>query len=117
MDEGTIESGGILFHSAGTLTVNDGTGDDIIVLSGGIFTLASNSNGPVFSGTASANINTGGMLRLSASGLTNAGAGVHASAFIYQHASVLEYTLNLAFSSSGVSVSSTVPALVCPAGA
>lgn len=114
MDEGTIESGGILFHSAGTLTVNDGTGDDIIVLSGGIFTLASNSNGPVFSGTASANINTGGMLRLSASGLTNAGAGVHASAFIYQHASVLEYTLNLAFASTGVTFFPNVDAVTIP---
>jgi len=102
MDQVIIANGGVLFHSANTLTVNDGAGDDIVIQSGGIFTLASNSNGPQFSGTATVNINTGGMLRLSASGLTNAGTGVHVSNYIYQNASVLEYTLNLAFSSNNV---------------
>lgn len=115
MDEVIIESGGILFHTAGTLTVNDGAGDDILVQSGGIFTLGSNSNGPVFSGSATANINTGAILRLSASGLTNAGAGVNASNFIYNDASVLEYTLSFtAFSTAGVTYfpnanASTIP--------
>ncbi len=103
MDQVIIENGGLLLHIANTLTVNDGIGDDIIVQSGGIFTLASNSNGPQFSPvTATANINTGGMLRLSASGLTAAGTGVHASNYIYQNVSILEYTLNLIFSTDGV---------------
>jgi hypothetical protein len=103
MDEVVIENGGILFHSAGILTVNDGAGDDIIIQSGGIFTLASNGNAPVFLPiSASANINSVGILRVSASGLTSAGAGVHANNYIYQNASVLEYTLNLAFSSANV---------------
>ena len=103
MDQVVIANGGILFHSGGTLTVNNGTGDDVIVLAGGIFTLASNSNGPVFSpAAATVNIITDGMLRLSASGLTGAGTGVNANNYIYQNASVLEYTLNLAFSSAGV---------------
>ncbi|MBL0182001.1 MAG: T9SS type A sorting domain-containing protein [Chitinophagaceae bacterium] len=102
MDQVIIAGGGILFHSANTLTVNDGTGDDIIIQSGGIFTLASNNNEPQFSGTATVNINTGGILRLSATGLTNAGTGVHAANYVYQNASVLEYTLNLAFSSNNV---------------
>jgi len=103
MDQVVIENGGILLHSGGTITVIDGGGDDIIVQNGGIFTLASNANGPVFSpATATANINTGGMLKLSATGLTGAGSGVNANSYIYQNASVLEYTLNLAFSSAGV---------------
>jgi hypothetical protein len=114
MDQLIIESGGILLHSANTLTVNDGTGDDIIVQGGGIFTLASNSNGPVFSGTATANINTAGMLRLSATGLTAAGAGVHASNYVYSNASVLEYTLNFAFSTMGVTFFPNVDAVTIP---
>lgn len=114
MDQVIIESGGILFHSANTLTVNDGAGDDIIVQNGGIFTLASNSNGPQFTGTATANINSGGMLRLSATGLTNAGTGVHAANYIYQHASVLEYTPVLAFASSGVTFFPNADAVTIP---
>lgn len=114
MDQVIIESGGILFHSANTLTVHDGSGDDIVVQSGGIFTLASNSNGPQFNGTATVNINPGAMLRLSATGLTNAGTGVHAANYIYQNASVLEYTPNLAFASSGVTFFPNADAVTIP---
>lgn len=49
MDEVSIESGGILLHTGGILSVNDnGAGDDINVQGGGVFTLESNSNGPAF---------------------------------------------------------------------
>ncbi len=113
MDEVIIENGRILLHSLNTLTVNNGSGDDIIVQGGGIFTLA-NSSGPTFSGVATAFINPGGMLRLSASGLTGAGVGVHASNFVYSDASVLEYTLGLLFSTDNVTFfpnanSATIP--------
>lgn len=102
MDEVSIESGGILLHSGGTLTVNNGSGDDINVQGGGVFTLASNSNGPSFASGATAFISPNAILRLSASGLTAAGVGVHASNFVYSNASVLEYTLGLAFSTDNV---------------
>lgn len=102
MDQVTIENGGILLYSGGTLTVNDGTGDDITVQGGGVFTLDVDDTPPVFSATATANILTGGILRVSATGITFAGMGVHVSNFIYQHASILEYTPNLAFATSGV---------------
>ena len=88
MDEVIIESGGILFHSSSALTINDGFGDDVIVQSGGVFTLASDANPPVFSvSTASVNINSGGILRLSATGLTfpSPTPGVNTSNYIYQH--------------------------------
>lgn len=114
MDQVIIESGGILLHASGMLTVNDGAGDDIIVQSGGIFTLASSSNAPAFLATATANINTGGILRLSATGLTAAGTGVHANNFIYQHASVLEYTLTNAFSTAAVTFFPNVNASTIP---
>lgn len=114
MDQVVIENGAVLIHSSNTLTVNDGTGDDLVVQSGGIWTLASNSNAPVFTGTATARISTGGMLRLSATGLTNPGVGVHAANYVYQNASVLEYTPILAFASSGVTFFPNVDAVTIP---
>ena len=115
MDQVVIESGGILIHSANTLTVNDGVGDDIDVQSGGVFTLASNGNAPAFPiATARVNIRTGGILRVSATGVTGAGSDVNSNNFVYQDASVLEYTLIFAFSSSNVTYfpnanASTIP--------
>jgi len=102
MDQVTIDNGGILLYSGGTLTINAGAGDDLTVQNGGVFTLDVDDTPPVFSATATANILTGGILRVSATGITFAGMGVHVNNFIYQHASVLEYTPNLAFATSGV---------------
>lgn len=114
MDQVIINSGGNLIHSGGTLTLNDdASGDDIIVQSGGIFTLAINPS-VTFSGSATANINTAGMLRLSASGLMVAGTGVHVSNYIYQHASILEYTLSTLFSTDNVTVFPNVNAVTIP---
>ena len=71
MDQVIIESGGILFHSANTLTVSDGVGYDINILAGGIFTLASTVNPVVFAvSTATVNISTTAILRVAATGLT-----------------------------------------------
>jgi hypothetical protein len=100
-DQVIIENGGILLHNAGTFTINDDTGNDIEVQSGGIFTLAASA--PVFSPlTASVNISTAGILRVSAAGLTFSGTGVNASNYIYQHQSILEYTLSGGFATSNV---------------
>ncbi len=117
MDEVIIESGGILLHSAATLTINNGLGDDVIVQAGGVFTLASDANPPVFAvSTATVNINSGGILRLSATGLTfpSPTPGVNTSNYIYQHVSVLEYTLSLAFASTGVTFFPNVNAVTIP---
>lgn len=101
MDQVTIYIGAMLEHNAGTLTINDGPGDDIIVLGGGTFHINVNP-GPAFSGGATMRIFGAGILMLSAGGQTGAGTGVNASNYIYGHQSVLEYTLPLAFSTSGV---------------
>ena len=116
MDQVIIESGGLLLHAAGILTINDdASGDDIMVQGGGVFSLASAANAPQFSAaTATVNINTGGILRVSATGLTGAGAGVNASNYMYQHASILEYTPSLAFSTSGVTYFPNVDAVTIP---
>ena len=113
MDQVIIQSGGILLHSSNVLTVNDGAGDDIIIQSGGYFTLSSASNPPVFSPiTASANVNTGGALRVTAGGMTGVAAGVNASNYIYQNASELE--MNTAFSTSNVTYFPNVDAVTIP---
>lgn len=114
MDQVVIENGGILSHLDATLTVNNGTGDDINVQNGGAFTLAAANNPPVFSGSATVNVSTGGILRISATGLTNAGTGVHVSNFIYQDASILEYTLATAFATAGVTFFPNVNATTIP---
>jgi hypothetical protein len=118
MDQVVIESGGILLYAGGVLTVNDdASGDDIIIQNGGVFTLALAASPPVFFLlTASVNINTGGILRVSATGLTSASPapGVNTSNYIYQHASMLEYTPNLAFASSGVTFFPNADAVTIP---
>lgn len=99
-DQLVIESGGILTYSATALTVNDGTGDDIIIQSGGKLSL-----GAAFTygaGTPTVNVNTGGTLSVAASGLTGAGSGVNANNIIYSDASILEYTLSTNPSASGI---------------
>ncbi len=114
IDQVVIENGGVLVHSVGVLTINDdASGDDVIVQSGGVFTLSFLNNPPVFSpATASANINTGGILRVSVGGMTAPGAGVNASNYFYQDASILELTT--AFSTAGVTYFPNVNATTIP---
>ena len=116
MDQVIIENGGILLHTTGILTITDEPSvDDVIVQAGGIFTLSSNNNPPQFAvSSATANIYTGGMLRVSAVGLTFAGTGVNASNYIYQDAAVLEYTLATPFSSANVTYFPNVNASTIP---
>jgi len=126
VDQVIIESGGVLTYTAGTLTVANGTGHDIQVNDGGIFALSIASTPPSFNADASCLISTGGMLRVAASGLTANGAGVNLANFVYENASILEYTPTSAFSASGVTFfpnadASTIPifritALTSPPG-
>ncbi|TAL03375.1 MAG: hypothetical protein EPO07_06310, partial [Verrucomicrobia bacterium] len=112
VDQVTVDNGGQLTLNSGvTLTVNNGTGDDIVVQNGGVFVLTAN---PSFSSGATANINSGGTLKVAATGLTGNGTGVNAANFVYQSASILEYTLTSNFSASGVTYfpnadASTIP--------
>lgn len=113
-DQVLIMGGGVLNHSLGTFTIEDGTGSDIDI--NGIFILSSAANAPVFNGSATCNVATGGILRVSATGLTGVGAGVNANNYVYQDQSVLEYTLTTPFSASGVTYfpnvnASTIPTL------
>lgn len=114
-DQLTIQNGGILNYNAGTFTINDDiSGDDITIQSGGIFLLSQSGIIPTFGGSSTCNINTGGILRVSASGITGIGTGVNSSNFIYQHQSILDYTLTIPFSTSGVTFFPNVNAVTIP---
>jgi hypothetical protein len=113
IDEVVIENGGTLNYNATTLTIANGTGDDITIQNGGIM-IWSVSTVPTYVSGATILVNGGGILRVSATGLTSAGAGVNATNVVYDNASILEYTLSSNFSASGVTYfpnvnSSTVP--------
>lgn len=93
-DQLTIQNGGNLIYSAGIFTIDDGTGDDVNIQNGGIFTLSFLSNLPTFSGAgATVNVSTGGILRLTVGGLTTAAPAlsVNSNNFVYQHQSILEW--------------------------
>lgn len=112
-DQVEIENGGILSNTAGAFTVNNGTGDDVNIQSGGIFTIAS-AGGPVLNASATVNVGTNGIVRVSRTGYTNNGTGINATGFVYQHSSILEYTLTSAFSASGVTFFPNVNATTIP---
>ncbi|MFN8291488.1 MAG: T9SS type A sorting domain-containing protein [Chitinophagaceae bacterium] len=102
VDQLVIATGGTLVNSAGLITVSDdASGHDIQVQNGGTLVLSFTNNPPVFSpSTATAEIQTGGRLKVTAGGMTGAGTGVNATNFIYRDASILELTT--AFSTAGV---------------
>jgi hypothetical protein len=96
VDEVVIQNAGVLDFSLGTLTVEDGAGDDIKYPERWGIRSSLASTPPNFvSASATCNVATGGTLRVSAAGLTVAApaAGVNAINFVYNHQSVLEYTL------------------------
>jgi hypothetical protein len=112
-DQVVIENGGVLTNSAGVFTINDGTGDDVTIQDGGIFTLATTA-GPAFTGSAAVNVNGNGILRVSRTGYTSAGAGMNSPNYVYQNGAIAEYTLSSAFSTSGVTFFPNADAATIP---
>jgi hypothetical protein len=110
IDQVTVQSGGVLILGAGgAATIVNGTGDDIIIQNGGIikYQLA-----PTYT-SSTIRINGGGILSLEVAGLTANGLGVNATNHIYDDASILQYNLTSAPSTSGVTyfpnVTSEIP--------
>lgn len=92
IDQVTIETDAILNHTGGTITLEDGAGNDIEILSGGVFRLALANTPPVYgAGSPVINVNNDGVVRVAAGGMTGAGAGVNANNFVYNHQSILEW--------------------------
>jgi len=112
-DQVVIENGGELTNTGAVLTVNNGTGDDIIVQGGGVLTLAITGS-PVYSASATANINTGGILRISRTGYTGNGTGMNSANYVYQNGAIAEYTLTSAFTTSNVTYFPNVDDLTVP---
>jgi hypothetical protein len=114
-DQLVIENGGTLDHTGGIFTIDDEPGDDLDIQNGGVFVLSVDATVPNFTASANVNVATGGILRVSASGLTStAGGGVHLPNFVYQHQSVLEYTLTLPFGSLGITYFPNVNSATIP---
>ncbi|HEX2631047.1 MAG TPA: hypothetical protein VHM26_18650, partial [Chitinophagaceae bacterium] len=115
-DQLTIENGATLLYSAGTFTIDNASSDDVVIQNGGIFELAQAGTPPTFTTGAIARISLGGILKVSASGLTGAGSGVNAANFIYEHQSILEWTLGtgFAFSTAGVTYFPNVDGVTIP---
>lgn len=119
-DQITIQDDGALYVNSGiTLTLNNGTGDDLTVENGGTLRLGSAGTGttPSFGTDAVARIKTGGKIQVNGSSLTGNGSGVNTSNFVYETDSVVEWILGTAvFSASGVTYfpnadASTIPIL------
>ena len=113
VDQVTVESGGQLTMSS-AFTVNNGTGDDIVVQNGGVFQLGVNSSPPTFNSGATVKTESGGIVKVAATGLTANAAGVNLSSFVYGDASILDYTLASSFSASGVTFFPNVNASTIP---
>ncbi|MBS1492020.1 MAG: T9SS type A sorting domain-containing protein [Bacteroidetes bacterium] len=113
IDEVVIQNGGTLTYNATTLTVNNGTGDDITIENGGIM-VWSVGTAPTWGSSSTLRVNSGGILRVSATGLTANGAGVNISNVVYDNGSILDYTLSSNFSASGVTFFPNVDASTVP---
>jgi autotransporter-associated beta strand protein len=85
-DQLAINNGATLTHTSG-LTVNNGTGDDVTVESGGTIIYLGL---PTYTASSTIRINAGGVLSLRGNFAGN-GTGVNASTHIYDHSSILEW--------------------------
>lgn len=110
-DEIAIESGGIISHTGGIFTINNGTGNDLTIQNGGKLSLPSNSIYPNTSTGAVISVQNGGIITASGSSNIN---NIQTTNFDYQNGSILEYTSNNAPATSGVTFfpnanSTTIP--------
>ena len=102
LDSLVIESGGTLNHTAGTLTINNGTGNDITVKGTWIH---DNGNG-VPAGTGTAEIQNGGMLQINdGSGQADQFLNDESSSylrFVFKNGGIAHYANSTAFSATGI---------------
>jgi hypothetical protein len=110
-DEIAVESGGILSHSGGIFTINNGTGNDLTIQNGGKLSLPSTSTYPNASTGALISVQNGGIITASGSSNIN---NIQTTNFDYQNGSILEYTSNNAPATSGITFfpnanSTTIP--------
>lgn len=94
---------GTLNCGVAAIPVSNGTGDDIIVQSGGVLIYSVSSGTPSFATNATVRVNSGGILRVQAGGMTANGAGVNnGTTHFYDDGAYLEYDVSTNFSASGV---------------
>lgn len=126
VDEVVIENGGILINdipASNSLTFNNGTGNDMEILSGGTYHILSEegyNNYQVINSGATVMIRTGGKIKVG-DGTVFGGSGNHqfasiASTYVWENASIFEWNSLGAPAASGVTYfpdanASTIPVL------
>jgi hypothetical protein len=88
LDQTTIASGGTLLQTSGALTISNGIGHDLTIANGG--TLAMSLAAPTIHSGATIRVATGGLLTTSS--ITNFVAYGTPGNYIFENASVLEYS-------------------------
>ncbi|HMJ09610.1 MAG TPA: Calx-beta domain-containing protein [Pyrinomonadaceae bacterium] len=109
-DQVIVESGAVLSASV-QFSLTNGTGDEVTVQDGGIYNL----NGlPTIGAGSTVKIQSGGILRVLGGGMTGANAGINGPGFVYQNASIVEYAVTTAFTTSNVTFFPNVDADTVP---
>jgi hypothetical protein len=118
LDQTTIENGGSLRYTGGNLTINDGTGDDLVVQAGGVFEIGP-APIPVYqNANVRIRVQTGGTLSITSgatSGISTAMAGNGSSnRIIYEHQSVFEWANSSSFATANMTYFPDVDASTIP---
>ncbi len=110
-DQVVVASGGILVANS-SLTINDGTGDDLVIQYGGILQYNTNSSfATLGSGTPTVSNEKGGTITVSGTGIIQ---NIQSTNYIYKDSSILEYSNAGAFSASGTTYFPNVDAATVP---
>ncbi|TMI61820.1 MAG: hypothetical protein E6H07_18150 [Bacteroidetes bacterium] len=113
VDELTIANGGVLDIVNGNFLIVDGPGDDVNIQNGGAMHLSIANTPPNFSdASAVLNVSGGGILKVNADGMTDAGIGVNSNNIVYKDQSILE--TGIGFSTAGVTYFPNVNAATIP---
>ncbi|MFZ4402190.1 MAG: beta strand repeat-containing protein, partial [Bacteroidales bacterium] len=108
VDQVVVKSGGVLIYSSGTLTVNDGTGNDIVIESGGIFKHSpATALLPTFNTGATFQIQEGGVLEATttngpaANYANDNGSTTFQQSMIWETGGIFYWNNNGSFAASG----------------
>lgn len=101
LDETIVEANATLVKGNGNLTINDGTGDDLEILSGGVYRHATTSgSNPVFLGASNIVVRSGGTIDVTSNftGATIYGIATNVS---YEDNAVFSWSVNNPFAANG----------------
>ena len=108
LDQTTIQSGGVLNFSAGTIMVFNGTGEDLVIENGGVFRHSFNSAIPTLFNVPTWRVKTGGMIHVNtnspgsqADAYASDELATYAASMIWENGSIFHWQSTNTLSSSG----------------